>query len=79
VRQIPATPDKLEAHVEGDIEEVDGVLRIARIRVHYKLRIPAGKREAAERAVNTHARKCPAHNSVQGCIAMDITAEIAEE
>ena len=69
----------MEANVEGDIESVEGVLRITRIRVHYKIRIPQGKREAAGRAVSTHPQKCPAHNSVQGCIAIEISAEITEE
>ena len=79
MRQIPAYPQKLEAAVEGDIEEVEGVLRIARIRVHYKIRIPPGKREAAERAVASHPKKCPAATSVQGCIAIEISAEYSEE
>jgi len=51
VRDIPAPPDKITAAVEGDIEAVDKVLRITRIRVRYDLKVPKGKREAAERAV----------------------------
>ena len=68
----------LTASVEGDIEVVDKILRIARIRVRYVIAIPAGKREAAERAVATHATKCPAANSVRGCIDLDIEAEMRE-
>jgi organic hydroperoxide reductase OsmC/OhrA len=79
VRQIPVTRETIESNVEGDIEAVDKVLRITRIRVRYRLRIPAGMREKAERAVATHAAKCPAANSVRGCIDLDITAEITEE
>ena len=79
MRDIPAPREKIQADVEGDIEEVDKVLRITRIRVHYRLRIPAGTREKAERAVATHATKCPAANSVRGCIDIDITADITEE
>jgi organic hydroperoxide reductase OsmC/OhrA len=79
VREIPAPRENVQADVEGDIEEVDKVLRITRIRVRYRLRIPAGTRERAERAVATHATKCPAANSVRGCIDIDITAEITEE
>jgi organic hydroperoxide reductase OsmC/OhrA len=78
VRQIPSEPDKVSASVEGDIGAVDRVLRITEIRVHYRLRIPAGKREAAERAVATHEAKCPAATSVRGCIPIRITAEIVE-
>ena len=79
MREIPATRDKIQADVEGDIEAIDNVLRITRIRVRYRLRIPAGTRERAERAVATHATKCPAANSVRGCIDLDITADITEE
>lgn len=49
------------------------------IRVHYRLRIPAGTREAADRAIGTHEQKCPAANSVRGCIPITITSEIAED
>ena len=73
------TPETLTAAVEGDIEAVGKVLRITRIRVRYALAIPAGKREAAERAVAKHPAGCPAHNSVQGCIDMDIQADITEQ
>jgi organic hydroperoxide reductase OsmC/OhrA len=79
VRQIPSEPGKVEAEVEGDIEAVDRILRITRIRVRYVIRIPSGKREAAERAVATHEQKCPAATSVRGCIPIEITAQIIEE
>jgi organic hydroperoxide reductase OsmC/OhrA len=79
VRQLPLTRETLQADVEGDIEAVDDVLRITRIRVRYRLQIPAGSREKAERALATHAAKCPAANSVKGCIDLDITADITEE
>ncbi len=79
MRQIPSEPGKVKATVEGDIEAVDRVLRITRIRVRYDVRIPAGKREAAERAIATHEQKCPAATSVRGCIPIEINAEITEE
>ena len=79
MRQIPASPDKITASVEGDIEAIEKVLRITRIRVRYRLKIPKGKREAAERAVAKHPTSCPAANSVRGCIDLDIKAEIEEE
>lgn len=79
MRQIPSDPDKVAARVEGDVEAVDRVLRIARMRVHYTIRIPRGTRAAAERAVATHADKCPAATSVRDCIAIEITADITEE
>ena len=79
MRQIPTEPQKVSAQVEGDVEAVDRVLRIARMRVHYTIRIPRGMREAAERAVATHEQKCPAASSVRGCIPIAITADIAED
>ena len=78
-RKIPSWPGKLEADVEGDIEDVEGILRVTRIRVRYKIRVPKDKREAAERAVATHPKKCPAAMSVEGCIKLDISAEYLEE
>ena len=79
MRDIPASPDKIGATVEGDTEAIDKVLRITRIRVRYALTIPAGMREKAERAVAKHPMGCPAANSVRDCIELDIKAEITEE
>ena len=79
MRDIPAPTDKLQASVEGDIQAIDNVLRITTIRVRYRIRVPAGTLERARRAVDTHATKCPAANSVRGCIDIDIDADITEE
>jgi len=79
VRQIPVEPNKVSADVEGDVEAVDRVLRIARMRIRYRISIPKGTREAAERAVATRADKCPAATSVRGCIPIEIAADITEE
>ena len=79
MRKLTAPRESLQGPGEGDIEAIDGVLRITRIRVRYQITIPAGTRERAERAVATHATKCPAANSVAGCIELDISAEYAEE
>jgi uncharacterized OsmC-like protein len=62
------TVDNLQADVEGDIAEVDGVLRITNIRIHYRLKIPAGSRDKLDRALASYAEKCPAYQSVRGCI-----------
>ncbi len=79
MRDIPATPDTIRADVEGDIEAVEKILKIVRIRVHYTLTIPSGMREKADRAVERHPISCPAANSIKGCIELDITADITEE
>ena len=67
------------AQVEGDIEDVDGVLKITKIRLHYRFTIPAGSREKVDRSLATYAEKCPAYQSVKGCIDCTWNAEIAEQ
>ncbi len=77
MRQIPSNGN-LSAEVEGDIEEVEGVLKITKIRLKYNVRIPAGTREKVERALETHADKCPAYQSVRNCIQVTWLADIEE-
>ncbi len=77
-RKIPTHTDRYEANVEGDIEDVDGVLRISRIRVAYKLKVPAGKAEEAREAFSGYIEGCPAAMSVCGCIDISDTLEITE-
>jgi uncharacterized OsmC-like protein len=77
VRNVPAT-NNLVADVEGDIEEVEGVMKITTIRLRYRFSIPAGTREAVDRALASYAEKCPAYQSVKGCIACSWEAEINE-
>jgi uncharacterized OsmC-like protein len=71
--------DNLVAQVEGDIEDVNGVMRITRIRLHYRFKIPAGTREKMDRLLESYAEKCPAYQSVKGCIECSWDAEIEEE
>ncbi len=77
-RKIPTHTDRYEAHVEGDIEDVDGVLRISRIRVAYKLKVPAGRAEEAREVFSCYIKGCPAAMSVCGCIDISDTLEITE-
>ena len=70
--------ENLSAEVEGDIEDVNGVLRITKIRLHYRIKAPAGKREAIERLLGQYAEACPAYQSVKSCIDCSWTAEIEE-
>ena len=64
--------------MEGDIEDVDGVLKITKIRLTYKLKIPVGSRDKAERALAVYAEKCPAYQSVRNCIQCTWQAEMNE-
>ena len=68
----------LKADVEGDIEDVDGVLKITRIRLRYHIRAPAEKWESIERLLDHYAEACPAYQSVKGCIDCSWTAVIEE-
>ena len=77
MRGIPSA-DNLVAQVEGDIEDVGGVLRITRIRLRYRIKATSGKREAVERLLGHYAEACLAYQSVKGCIDCSWTAEIVE-
>lgn len=78
VRGIPSYPDRLSSTVEGDIEDVDGVMKITKIRIHYNITLPRGKREEAQRALDVHERGCPAAMSVKGCIGVEWSADFEE-
>lgn len=70
--------EKLVADVEGDIAEVDGVLRITQIRLHYRIVMASGTQEKVERALSVYADKCPAYQSVKECIDCSWDAEVHE-
>jgi hypothetical protein len=70
--------DNLVAQVEGDIEDVGGVMRITRIRLRYRFQVPAGSREKVDRLLASYAEQCPAYQSVKGCIDCSWDAEVVE-
>ena len=78
-RQIPSHPDKLTADVEGYIESVEGKPRITRIKVHYHLKVPKGKKAEAERAVDIHEQHCPVSQSVRRGIGIEFSGTVTEE
>ena len=67
-KQIPTPEDRYWAEVEGDIENVNKVLKITQIRVKYHLKVPKGKEEDAKNAFSAYLTSCPAAQSVIGCI-----------
>ncbi len=77
-KKIPTWADRYAADVEGDIENVEGVLRITRIRVKYTLKVPAGRTEDAREAIRTYMPLCPGAMSVKGCIDLIDSADISE-
>ncbi|MBI4442446.1 MAG: OsmC family protein [Acidobacteria bacterium] len=78
-RKIPTQPDKLEAEVEGFVENVEGTPLITRIRIRYRVRVPRDKRVEAQRALDVHEKGCPVAQSVQRGIRVEWEGEIVEE
>ncbi len=69
-KKIP-TPEHLYwADVEGDIENVEGVLRITTIRVKMHLKCPEEKVADAKEAFANYITRCPAAQSVKDCIKL---------
>jgi len=67
-KQIPTPEDRYRAEVEGDIEDINNVLKITQIRVRYYLKIAQGKTKEAREAFSSYLTSCPAAQSVIGCI-----------
>jgi organic hydroperoxide reductase OsmC/OhrA len=76
-KKIATPEDRYWADVEGDIENVGGVLKITRIRVKCTLKVSPEKSEDAREAFSSYLKLCPAAQSVIGCI--DIKDELIIE
>ncbi len=76
-KKIRTFQDRYRAMVTGDIEDVDGVLKITRIHVHYHLKVPQEKQQDATEALDNYITLCPGAQSVVGCI--DLTHELTLE
>ena len=70
-KKIPTPEDRYWADVKGDIENVDNVLKITRIKVTYHLKTPNDKVEEAREAFSSYIKRCPAAQSVIGCIRIE--------
>jgi uncharacterized OsmC-like protein len=77
-RGIRLAPDAIRADAEGRNEIVDGIVRLTRIDIAYRLAIPPGSRATVERALARHREKCPTARSLEGAIAVEWTADIRE-
>lgn len=75
---IPTPDERYWADVEGDIENVDNVLKITQIRVKYNLKVPKGKTDEAKEALSSYLSLCPGAQSVIGCIRISDEATIEE-
>ena len=76
-KKIPTPEELYWADVEGDIENVNNVLKITQIRVKYHLKAPQGKTAEIKEAFSSYLTGCPAAQSVIGCIQIkdDIVIE----
>ena len=77
-KDIPTPDERYWADVEGDIENVNNILKITQIRVKYHLKVPQGKREEVKEALSSYLSLCPAAQSVIGCIQISDEATIEE-
>jgi len=76
-KKIRTFNDRYKATVTGDIEAVDGVLKIVRIKIRYFLKVEPEKQTDVRQAMDEYLVKCPGAQSVIGCI--DLTDEMTME
>ena len=79
VRGIALAPDAMRAAVTGINELREGLPRLTRIEIRYRLRVPAQSREAVDRALARHQDKCPTAASLKGAVEVGWTADVTEE
>jgi organic hydroperoxide reductase OsmC/OhrA len=77
-KKIRTFSDLFSAEVIGEIEDVNGTMKITRIRVKYQLKAPKEKHDEARAALDNYVHLCPAAQSVIGCIAIDHEMELTE-
>jgi len=77
-KEIPTPKERYWADAEGDIENVNNVLKITQIRVAYSLKVERGKADKARGALSSYLSRCPAAQSVIGCIDIKDRAVIEE-
>lgn len=56
----------------------DRIPVLTRIRMRYRLRIPAGTREVVQRALDRHVEKCPTAQTLKGAVEIEVSADITE-
>lgn len=78
-KKIRTHTDRFHATVEGDIENVGGVLKITVIRVHYLLKVGPEEEDGARWAMDNYLEKCPGAMSVTGCIRLEHDLELVRE
>jgi len=69
-KKIPTPESMYWADVEGDIENVNGVLKITTIRVKYHLKAAEDKAADAKESFANYITRCPAAQTVKDCIKL---------
>ncbi len=77
-KKIPTPEDRYWADVEGDIENVNNLLKITQIRVKYHLKVLEGKVDEAKDAFSSYLVSCPAAQSAIGCINIQDNLAVEE-
>ena len=77
-KKIRTFQDRFEADVAGDIEDEGGVLKITRISVFYRLKLPKDQAPDAREALDNYLHLCPAAQSVIGCIKISHELKLEE-
>jgi uncharacterized OsmC-like protein len=77
-RQVRIAAADLGVEVEGLHEVRDGLPVLTEVRVHYRMRIPAGTKEKVDRALARHLERCPTANTLKGAVTVSWTADIEE-
>ena len=67
--EVPQGAVSAEVHGENTLEDRIPVLR--RVLVRYRLDLPGADPAKLERALSTHAEKCPTARSLAGCVAVE--------
>lgn len=78
-KKIRTHSDRFRADVEGDIDNLAGVLRITEIRVRYSLKLRPEEQDDAYWALENYLEKCPGAMSVQGCIRLEHSLEAVDD
>ena len=74
-KKITPHTDRFRADVEGDIEDVNGMLMITVICVRYTLKVKPEEEADARWAMGNYIEKCSGSMSVTGCIRIDDSLE----
>ena len=78
VRGVRLPPEAIRATAEGINQMRDKLPVLTRIEVHYTLTIPPGTREKVDRALASHAGKCPTAASLEGAVDVTWSADVEE-